>query len=589
MKKGTQILFVLLALSLQMQAQILVVDELQCNGSSNAALTVQTFMCGTPPFSFVWTTGQLTQTITNVPAGDYTVYVSDNSLPAQITVFSYTLHDPPLLQGYLAKNDVACGGGNDGNAFAVFSGGTGSLSYLWSTGDVSPFINNLTAGTYTVTVTDGNGCQAIDSATINEPSPIVIGLDSIDHLTCPGYDNGAIWLTISGGSGNLNTTWIYNNVIYPVVSEDLTMLSPGVYDIQVVDSAGCSADASFTILQPMPTFYIDSVRPVNCNNGAEGYWSIEPIGAFDPYVAIFSTGDTISTDTVAAPWVSGLTAGTYTCVMTASNGCSAEFNLQLDQPLPITASDVVVTDVFCYGASTGSIVLGTINGGNDPYTFVWNNGAIGNPLINVVAGNYTVTITDSVGCAVTRGFKIDQPFESIKFFPEVWPTTCAYTIDGRIKLDDMHVFWSPYLNFLLLYDTSGVLLDTLAMGEIRGGLAAGPYACVLINQYGCTASDTVWVESGPDDCDLLVIPNMVTPNADGFNDVFRLENSCNYDAFMVVIYDDMGKEVFESDDCAFSWDPLTARNVSNTVYYYYIQITEEGQVYEYKNSINIHF
>ncbi len=521
--------------------------------------------------------------IGGLAVGDYTYTVTDDS----VCSVSGTIRIEPLLpiQGYITSHDVLCSGGNTGSAEAFFGGGTGLLNYLWSNGATTPFITNVSVGTYTLTVTDSVGCSVIDSVVIRQPNPILVTLDSLHNVSCYGETDGGIWITTNGGSGTLSYTWLYDGILFPQVTEDIIDVPAGVYQVSVFDTVGCIAQTTFTITQPAQTLFVDSVHTISCNNGADGYWQIEPIGPDFPYVAIFSTGDTISTDTVPAPFISGLTAGNYSVTFTSILGCTWMFSLTLEQPLPITVGTVNIIPVICYGDSTGSITLDAVHGGTSPYTFAWSNGAMTQNITNIPSGTYNLTITDVLGCNIYETYEVEQPYEPIKFFTTITSTVCQQSEDGQVVLYTEDIYWSPFSNTFYLYDSLGVLVDSVPPGQIIDNLPPGPYLGILINENGCTATDSIYVDKGTDDC--IIIPNLVTINDDGYNDVFKVQGGCEYDTFVVQIFTDWGEQVFESSDCAFTWDPKNNKAAANSVYYYYIAVTENGKLYQFKSSINI--
>ena len=521
--------------------------------------------------------------LSGLAVGDYTYIVTDDSVCST----TGTIRIEPLtpLLGYVTSENVLCNSTATGHAEAFYSGGTGPLSYLWSNGVTTPFINNLLIGTYTLTVTDSVGCSILTSAIITQPPVITIVLDSLQNIHCNGGNDGGIWLTTAGGTGNLFYTWLLNGTIFPQVTEDIVNIPAGNYSVSVMDSVGCSAVMSFTLTQPAATIYLDSIHVISCNNGSDGYWQIMPVGPNFPYVAIFSTGDTISTDTVPAPFISGLVAGSYSVTITSSIGCDSTFTLVLQQPLPLTVGTVDIVPILCKGASTGSITMDAVYGGTGPYTFLWDNGMITNPIINIPANMYNVTITDALGCVIYETYEVEEPYEWIKFFAIITSTTCQQSSDGQIVVNTEDIYWSPFTNAIFLYDSLGVLVDSVSPGEAIGNLPSGFYEIILINQYGCTMNDSLYVGQGPGDC--ILIPNLVTTNGDGFNDVFSVQGACEYDEFSVKIFTDNGEQVFQSSDCLFTWDPLTNQATPNSVYYYYISVTENGKLYEFKSSINI--
>ncbi len=518
-------------------------------------------------------------------SGDYNYTVTDDSSCSQ----SGTIRIQPLLplQGYVTKSDVSCYGGTNGTASAFYTSGQGTIHYLWSNASITPQIDNLTAGTYTLTITDSLGCHRYDTAIIAEPPQLNISVDSVNHVSCFGYSDGDIWTTTTGGSGHLEYSWLLNGSLFAEVIDDIENISAGNYLLTVTDSLLCTAFQNIVINEPVQTFFTDSIHVISCNNGADGYWQITPAGLYTPYIAIFNTGDTISTDTVPSPYTNGLNAGTYSCQITASNGCLFDFNMSLQQPLPITVGLSNIIPVICYGDSTGSILLDEVHGGKAPYTYSWSNGLISNPANDLASGIYNVTITDSNNCTIEETYTVDQPYEPVKFFPTVYNTSCQQAEDGAVAVNLENIFWSPFNNVFYLYDSIGNLIDSVDTDVPIGNLPPGHYTGTIINENGCRATNKIFVDKGPDDC--IKIPNLVTANGDGFNDVFRVDGGCDYDDFRVVIFTDIGKKVFESEDCNFVWDTKDVKASPNTVYYYYIQVIEKGRVYDFRNSININY
>ena len=563
----------------------------QCFGNNNGSIRL--YVNGGDPLptnQVVWTGPYgFTSTsfiISALVSGDYHYTVTDDgacSVQGTIRILPLT-----PLQGYTSKNDVSCFGGSNGSILAYYSGGSGTIKYLWSNGDTIPQLMNLVAGMYSLTVTDSLGCAKYSTVQIIEPPALVTILDLKQDVSCFGFSDGLISTTTTGGSGTLHYSWLLNGSLFPEVTNNLINIPAGDYHLTVTDSLFCTSSLDVTVLQPTQTLFTDSIHVISCNNGSDGYWEITPTGAYTPYIAIFSTGDTISTDTVPSPYISGLIAGSYYCHIIASNGCEWDFTASFTQPLPITVGLSNIVPVVCYSDSTGSITLNSVHGGTPPYTYAWSNGTNSNPLVNVPNGIYHVTITDSKNCTLEETYIVDQPYEPIKFFPTVTATSCQQAEDGQVVVYQEDVYWSPYINMIYLYDSLLVLVDSGGTGHFFGGLPPGPYSLILINEMGCSVKATVYIAKGSDDC--ILIPNLVTPNGDGYNDVFRVQGGCEYETFHISIYTDLGKNVFESDDCNFTWDPRETQKASpNTVFFYYIKVTEGKRTYEFRNSINVNY
>ena len=131
------------------------------------------------------------------------------------------------------------------------------------------------------------------------------------------------------------------------------------------------------------------------------------------------------------------------------------------------------------------------------------------------------------------------------------------------------------------------MIDSVLPGQTISNLASGSYIGIVTNEWGCTARDTLIVENGSEDC--IIIPNTVTPNGDGYNDVFAIFGGCGYDSFKICIYNKFGDEIYQSSDCNFFWNPLSDNAMANTVYYYYLKLVQGNKIYEKKSSINVQY
>ena len=165
-----------------------------CYGQSTGSATV-TVTGGNGPYTYNWSNGGNTATINNVPAGIYTVTVTDQNGCAGIGSINIT--QPPQLVATASGNNINCAGQSTGSAIAAVSGGTPGYSYLWSNGGTTASVNGLVAGTYSVTVTDSKGCTDTAQVTITQNPALVISINSAS-ATC-SQNNG--WATATGTGG----------------------------------------------------------------------------------------------------------------------------------------------------------------------------------------------------------------------------------------------------------------------------------------------------------------------------------------------------------------------------------------------------
>lgn len=216
------------------------VTNILCNGNATGAISVAT-SGGTGSLSYLWNDGATTQNRSNLAAGTYSVTATDATNCSK-TQTGITVIQPNALILSASQTNVACNGGSTGSIILTPSGGTTPYTYNWVGGIITKDISGLKAGTYSVTVTDGNGCSAILSKTITQPAAIAIST-AVTKATCPGISDGAITLTVSGGTSPYSYSWSGPNS-YTSTSASPTGLTAGTYNLTVTDANGCFATAS---------------------------------------------------------------------------------------------------------------------------------------------------------------------------------------------------------------------------------------------------------------------------------------------------------------------------------------------------------
>lgn len=396
---------------------------------------------------------------------------------------------PPIM----SQTDASCSGANDGTATADGQD-IGPWEYVWadSTGTIVQMATNvngphtatgLYAGTYTVSVTDGVGCQSIEHVTINEPQPANAAASKTDP-TCNGGANGTatavgeapgpwsyIWEDVNG-----NPVEIANNVNG---SHSASGLSAGDYMVTVTNSNGCNAVASVSLLDPPPLGVETESGDVSCNGGDDGTATATSEG-LSPwnYMWYDSTGSLVSTGNgVAGPHTAtGLSAGDYDVNITDANGCNVSGQVTVNEPTEISAAQSQ-TDNLCSGDSNGSATVSAVSGGVPGYTVQWNdaNGQTGNTATGLPAGAYTATIMDANGCELEQTFLITQP-NPIIIQTDVATDTCAKSL-GSIGL-------------LIQGGTPGFEFDW-SNGDslqVADSLSQGSYSVLVTDVNGCTAA-----------------------------------------------------------------------------------------------------
>jgi len=371
--------------------------DVSCNGGTNGAATVAP-TGGTPPYTYSWSpSGGTAASATGLAVGTYTVTVTDNNNCQ--TTRTFTINQPTAISTVSgSKTDVSCNGGTNGMATVTPTGGTPPYTYSWSpSGGAAASATGLAAGTYTVTVTDANACQATRSFTINEPTALTATTSQTD-ISCNGGANGSASVTVSGGTPSYTYSWAPSGGTAATASG----LAAGTYTVTITDANACQITRSFTIAEPTALTASTSQTNVSCNGGSNGTASVTVSGGTPSYTYSWSpTGGAAATAT-------GLAAGTYTVTITDANSCQITRTVSVSEPNILSAT-TSQTDILCNGGSTGSASV-TVSGGTGAYTYSWApSGGTAATATGLAVGTYTVTVTDANLCQLTRSFTIAQP------------------------------------------------------------------------------------------------------------------------------------------------------------------------------------
>lgn len=394
--------------------------NVSCNGSNNGSITVNV-TGGTMPYTYYW--GAITTTTntqTGLSAGNYIITVTDNS-GCQTTVPD-NITQPSALAHTISSTAPLCGASN-GAALVTESGGTPMYTYLWSNGlGTTDSIHNVTSGTYTLTVTDGNGCKDTIPVAISNSGGVTASLGAVVNVTCPGGSDGSITVNASGGTAPYTYHWgaVTNN------NSTQGGFSAGNYTITVTDNAGCLTTVAASVSQPVAFSHTISTTATTCglNNGAA---HVIESGGSPSYTYTWSNG-LGNTDSIQ-----NVGPGTYTVSITDAAGCANVASVTVTAITPPTATTGAITNVSCYGLSDGSATV-NVTGGTPPYRYNWGTSTTTvNTYSGYAAGNYTVTVTDSNNCTATMPVSITQP-AAILAIPTVTNVSCNAGTNGAINL-----------------------------------------------------------------------------------------------------------------------------------------------------------
>lgn len=523
----------------------------------------------------------------------------------------FTIVGPPAITSGAVIKDVLCYGDANGEIDLTPTGGIGSYSYDWDITTSIPTANlnnqdhvNLQPGTYTVTITDGNGCEITDTITVGEPSAITSYFDPVIPVSCNGLSDGSANANPdpNSGVGGFSYNWSSggNNATE-------NNLSAGVYTVIITDNNGCIYIDSVAILEPASV--ISSVEAdqlyfgpydVRCygdsNASATAYGS-----------AISFSWEDASSTVVAVTQSTGsvLSEGTYTVTATDANGCSDYSVIVITEPYELLPNitwgtySAVPYEVSCFGANDGwaqSNPTGGVGGVNTlDYNFIWkdnlNNIESLIPLADDLFANksYTVTVTDVNGC---QAFETTPVFtEPVAFIADVTttnyagPTNAPFTvnfIDNTVCIDpfDFNWTWEDGLNN---YPSGTSSMDH----EFTiNNIGYNNIYVILTNLVtGCTDSVpfTIDVQGVPE------INNVFSPNNDGINDDFTF-GEFGMENVEVVLYNRWGQEVYSWVGENKAWDGRGAdgQNLPEGVYFFVFKADGiDGHYYKEKGSITI--
>ncbi|MFN8396563.1 MAG: T9SS-dependent M36 family metallopeptidase [Bacteroidia bacterium] len=434
-------------------------------GNNNGSITA-TASGGSGPYSYAWSNGGTAATISNLAPGTYTVTTTNAAGCTGTNTF--TVNNQPGPAVTISNTTPTACGSSTGTATASATGGTGNLTYAWSNGGNTATINGLAAGSYTVTVTDGNGCTGTAVATVSNSTGPSATVSSTTQTSC-GLNNGAATASATGGTGNLNYAWSNS-----ATTAAITNLAPGTYTCTVTDQLGCISVTSVTInSSSAPTASISAQTDAHCgqNNGSA---TATATGGTGNYSYAWSNSGTTAT-------INGLAGGTYTVTVTDQAGCTSTSSTTL-QAFSNPTANVVATNATCYNQNDGSVVANP-TGGNPPYTYQWSNSGITNQINGLVPGLYFVTITDASGCSVTAFGVVDQPLELVL-------TTSSTNESAPGANDGSATVNATGSNPPYTYQwSSGGTAAT------ETGLPGGTYTVTVTDVNGCSAVTTVDVQT----------------------------------------------------------------------------------------------
>lgn len=465
-----------------------IVSNTSCYGGGNGTAQV-VVTGGTPGYTYSWNTNpiQTTAFASGLSAGSYTVTVKDAKQCTKS--LNITISEPSALTITPSQTDVSCNGGSNGSASVTVTGGTGAYTYNWSNGSHNTTINNLIQGTYTVTVIDENNCSDSYDFTITQP-PILDATQTQTDVLCNGGATGTATVNPFGGAGDYTYAWSPSGGN----AATATGLTAGNYTCKITDANSCSLTVPFTINQPSALEATTTQVDATCSTGGEA--TVIPSGGVGGYSYSWSPSGG------AAATASGLTAGTYYCVITDGNGCSIMRNVTINTTNTLVAT-TDKTDVLCNGANTGSAWV-VPSGAAGPFTYEWTpNVGSTDTVNNLTAGNYSVKIIAGNGCSIIKNFTITEPSAIVITPGAKTNVSCNGGNNGSASVSVLGGTGA----YTYSWDTTPVQSTATATG-----LKAGTYTVTVKDANSCTKTQSVTITE-PDT--LIATPSQTDVSCNG--------------------------------------------------------------------------
>ena len=443
--------------------------NISCNGLCDG-IASSTASGGTPPYQYQWNDpgSQTNATAEGLCSGTVNIALTDSN--GCISNSSFTINEPSAITLSISGTDVSCNSLCDGLAVVSTTGGTAPYTFAWDDpyGQTKATSEDLCAGSYTVTVTDNNHCSNTSTIVINEPLDIS-GAGSGTSTTCYGICDGTATITSTGGNGA--HTYLWNDTSYQTTAT-ATGLCAGIATVTITDGNGCTKIKYAEVVQPPAIVPIFTTSKTSCIGSCDGTVSVTTTGANGP--ATYSWDDPGAQTTSTA---TGLCIGTITLTVTDSVGCTTMDSVDITEPSPIIIT-TNISNVSCYAGTNGAITL-NVTGGNSPYSYLWNTSDSTQGVSGLIAGSYSVVVTDANNCQDSSSATITEPSILVLSYSST-SVSCNGGSDGGIDIT-VSGGTSPYSFNWSTSDTT----------EDITGISSGSYWVLITDANNCELSDSI--------------------------------------------------------------------------------------------------
>lgn len=556
--------------------------DVLCRDSPNGTASISPTTSHLTPYSYQWSTGGNTNTISNLVVGPYMVTIS-NGICQEVDTLR--VEGPPPWQITDSITRPTCDGGTDGAIHILsLSGSNGApYQYNWQQTGLSPnaTYSNLSNGNYNLVVQDALGCDTSINYRVHE---LELELDSIGstiiHPSCYGYSDGRIQVAGANGLAPYSYIWRHN-----ATGPSLNNLPEGTYILDTIwDANRCRnwQPFSFTLVAPDSIkITLDSIS-VSCTGNPDGQLIPTVEGGTYAYQYQWSNAQQ---DSIAI----NLRAGNYSLTVTDAHQCTQTATAYLTEP-PLLEVDYEVRNVSCYGYSDGLIrIIG--RGGTPSYQYAMTPNSFGTTdSFEVAAGSqYSLYVQDAAGC--TASYQPVVVTEPDLLLVDIGPDTTVPL--GNVIDVEAQLSFFDYYQYEWSVNTGDIDCPTCRKTSIKPVEDQKTYSILVTTQAGCLARDsfTVYVEKKRG----LFIPNAFSPNGDGSNDIHDVYT--NKDVYQIknyMIFDRWGNRVCYKNNIPrqwknFGWDgTFRGKALQSGIYVYMIEVEFiDGVVLRYAGDLTL--
>jgi gliding motility-associated-like protein len=631
-----------------------------CFGGANGTLA-SAVSGGTAPYQYSWNTvpAQTTPYALNLSAGTYQLTVTDSK--GCVSLITAPLSQPSQLLLSATSGNVNCYGASTGWASVNTGGGTAPYTYYWSPINANtPLVSGLPAGSYMVTVRDKNGCSAVSTTTISQPSRIQLSLNPSD-ATCFGGSNGWISESTAGGTAPYVNSW---STVPGQAGNSVSGLSAGTYTLTVTDASGCQTHSTATIQQP-PAIKVMATGSSTICAGQPASLYVQASGGDGSFQYVWNNGVGAGPSHVVSPAVTT----SYIVTTTDNAGCSGPPDTVVVNVLALSPAYLSMSppEAMCIGAQAH--VAAYVSPLAGAVTYSWNAGLGSGPgpyrVSPASTMTYTVSVTNSCGVSLTGTVRVQvNPLPVVSLRPQaiagcsgttltmsnqvanpgatyIWTfgdgsgsdqaapshlytQTGLYTVKLVLTSSDGCVSEGIVTDSVLIYDPSVAAFESSPssvseltptvrfkneavnahtwkweFGDQHGSDdwdpvhtydVKGSYLVTLrtMSIHGCRDSVQKRVEIVPEFS--FYVPNAFTPNGDGINDIFNGKGEEIVD-FSMIIFDRWGNLIYSTDDKDTGWDGRAnggSEIAQNDVYVYKITLHDfRGNRHNYEGSVTL--